>query len=176
MTIARPAKHRRKHRAPGYVCLLALIPAGLTGCGVDLTVGIGGSGGADQLPPEQRVEIKLVNRTDAAIETALFVSTNALENPATDLFIPENLFTNRVGVAATGLIPPFGTDMVDIECGEQLTIGTAQSRFLDQETGDPLGVGSSRVIELGPVFDCGDRISFIYDRQGGEYLVDLTIE
>lgn len=155
------------------------IAAAVAGCGLDVTVGRNNNGndnGAGQPPPEKIVTVQLANLTDAAVETSLYVSTNALADPATELFVPKNLFTKRVGVAATGLIPPLDVDTVEIECGDELTIGTSDARFLDQETGDELGQGNRRIIQLGLVFDCGDAITFIYDRENGAYFVDLNIE
>jgi len=157
----------------------AAVTAVLAGCGLDVSVGgndNGNDNGAGQPPPSRIVTVQLANLTNAAVETSLFVSTNALADPLTELFVPQNLFTDRVGVAATGLIPPLDVDTIDIECGDELTIGTSDALFLDQETGDELGQGNRRIVQLGLVFDCGDEITFIYDREDGEYLVDLIIE
>lgn len=152
--------------------------AAMAGCGLDVNVGNGNNNdnGSGQEPPARIVTVNLANLTNAAVETSLYVSTNALAAPLTDLFVPQNLYTKRVGVAATGLIPPLDVDSVDIECGDELTIGTSDALFLDQETGDELGQGNRRIVQLGLVFDCGDEITFVYDREDGEYLVDLIIE
>lgn len=159
--------------------LVAALIASAGGCGLGFTISDqdnGNDNGVNQPPPPQGVTVRLANLTDAAVETSLYVSTNSLADPVAELFVPANLFTDRVGVAATGLIPPLDVDTIELDCGDELVVGTSEARFLDQETGDPLGTGNRRIVELDLVFDCGDQITFIYDREGNEYFVDLAIE
>lgn len=165
--------------------LLSVLVAGmfsLAGCGVSIigdngNNGGGGGGTGGPPPPEAFIALSLVNLTNTTVVAELYVSTNALANPAEDLFDDDNLFTDRVGIAATGLLAPLSSDDVEIPCTPDLVVGTAGGRFLDNETGELLGTGSQRVLQQGLVFDCGARVTLLYRSLGSdEFTVDISLE
>ena len=122
------------------------------------------------------VRVVLINATEAALETEFFVSSSPLTDPATDLFSGANLFITGIGLAGTGLLAPGEADSADVPCTDDLTIGTRGGKFLDAETGDDLGTGTTRVLQAGLVFDCGDDISFAYRLDGDQYTVEVSLD
>jgi len=133
-------------------------------------------GDTPQPAPDQGIVLRLANLTDAAVDTELFMTTNATSNAMAELFVEENRLIDGVGIAATGLLAPLSSDEIALPCTEELTIGTSGGRFLDQETGEVLGTGTVRILQRGLVLDCGDEISLLYHRDGETYAVDVLLE
>ncbi len=160
--------------------LLALITLlGLPACNSTLFVqpGAGGTDDASAAPtPESAVALRLVNTTDQAVETQVYVSSNGLADPEADLFTPRRLYTGSIGVAASGVLLPNATDTVTIPCSEGMVIGTAGGLFLDAEDGSEAGQGSPRIVQEGWVFDCQDRVTFVYRTVDGEFVADVLLE
>ena len=159
----------------GLVGLILLMPA----CSVTLpnNPGNGDETGTNPLPDDQQiVALRLANLTDAAVDVEIYVSTNGEHNTAETLFVEENLYTDGIGLAATGLLAPESADSVEIDCTEGMVIGTTGGTFYDVETGDELGVGSARILQHGLVFDCAARITLVFREENGEYTAELKLE
>ncbi len=139
-----------------------------------------GSGGdSDQdnpTPVADNVELRLLNLTSSALEAQIYLGTNGPDATPANLFVSANLYTERIGLAATGLLPPAGSDTALIDCVDGLVIGTDGGRFLDTETGQELGRGEPRLLQRGFVFDCDDEITLIYRFTNGGYQVDVNLE
>ncbi len=164
-----------------FVLFLALLTISSAACDVAFQPdpNDGGDDGSDQdnpTPIADTVELRLLNLTSSALEAQIFLGTNGPDATPASLFVPSNLFTERIGLAATGLIQPAGSDTALIDCVDGLVIGTDGGRFLDVETGQLLGTGEPRLLQRGFVFDCDDEITLIYRFTNGGYQVDVNLE
>lgn len=127
-------------------------------------------------PIADSVELRLLNLTSSALRAQIYIGTNGPDETPASLFVSANLYTERIGLAASGLIAPAGTDSAEIDCVDGLVIGTDGGRFLDVETGQELGTGEPRLLSRGFVFDCDDEITLIYRFTNGGYQVDVNLE
>ncbi len=176
--------HRWVGKSFGPMCV-AMVLGCLVGCfaGCDLTFqpnpddGSGDDSDQDNpTPVADTVELRLLNLTSSALEAQIFLGTNGPDETPGSLFVPANLFTERIGLAATGLIEPAGSDTALIDCVDGLVIGTDGGKFLDVETGQELGTGEPRLLSRGFVFDCDDEITLIYRFTNGGYKVEVNLE
>lgn len=147
-------------RRPGLL-LAGWMFLALTGCGGTIIIDPGGNGG-DPGNTDDQVVLHLQNATRAAVRPDLYVGTNGSDATADNLFAPENIFTNGVGLAGSGLMAPVSSDDVRIDCASGLVIGTPGGEFIDDETGESLGTGPSRILVQGLVFDCGAEITLTF--------------
>jgi hypothetical protein len=171
-----------KSRGPAcFALFLALLTVSSAACNLSFQPdpGNGSDNGSDQDNPEpiaDTVELRLLNLTSSALRAQIFLGTNGSEETLSSLFVPANLYTERIGLAATGLIQPSGSDTAEIDCVDGLVIGTDGGSFLDPETGQALGTGEPRLLVRGFVFDCDDEITLIYRFTSGGYQVDVNLE
>ncbi|NOX59574.1 MAG: hypothetical protein GXP29_12070 [Planctomycetes bacterium] len=168
-------------RYPLSWCALLVVALLLPAC--DLTIQPNPDDGLGSLPlpdnPEpiaDTVNLRLVNLTSSALQAQIFIGSNGSTATLEELFVPANLFTEKIGLAASGLLAPASSDTALIDCFDDLVIGTDGGRFLDVETGQELGMGDPRLLQRGFVFDCDDEITLIYRFTGGRYQVDVTLE
>ena len=132
--------------------------------------------GESQPGPGPVVTLRLANLTEAAVEAEIYISTNAAHNTTETLFVEENLFTEGIGLAATGLLAPLSTDAAEMACTNGMVLGTAGGTFCDPQTGAELGAGAPRILQQGLVFDCNAEITLVYSFENGAYRVNLTLE
>lgn len=163
------------------VVLGAMLVVSLSAC--DLTFEPNPDGDSGELPTPDNpapisdtVELRLVNLTSSALEAQIYIDTNGSSATPETLFTPANLFTDKIGLAASGLIAPAGSDTAEIDCFDGLVLGTDGGSFLDVETGQELGSGEPRLLQQGFVFDCDDEITLIYRFTSGGYQVDVNLE
>ena len=159
--------------------LAVILPAMIPACdSVEIVVNTGDLPGEGEPQPQPGpvVTLRLANLTEAAVEAEIYVSTNALDNTPDTLFVEENLFTEGIGLAATGLLAPLSTDVAEMACTNGMVLGTAGGSFCNPQTGAELGTGSPRILQQGLVFDCNAEITLVYRVEGGSYSVDLTLE
>ncbi len=156
--------------------LLTVLPA----CSVTLpgnTGGGDGNTGENPVPEDKKiVSLRMANLTDAAVDVEIYVSSNGEHITPETLFVEGNLYTDGIGLAATGLLAPDSADSVDIECSEGMVIGTTGGTFYEVETGEELGVGSARILQHGLVFDCGARVTLVFREENGVYSAELQLE
>jgi len=126
--------------------------------------------------PEEPLVVRLANTTAVAVDAQVYVSTNAFDNTADTLFVEENLFSEGIGLAATGLLAPTTTDIAEMACTTGFVLGTAGGSFRDPETGAELGKGTPRILQQGLVFDCNAQITFMYSLEDGVYSVYMALE
>ncbi len=168
-------------RPPGLAAgLLAGVLVMAAGCEVTLSPNDNTNGndnsGPEQPVPEASIVLRLANLTDVAVETEIYLSTNGLDVDSNSLFVPEHRVTEGVGLAATGVLAPDSTDVVDLACGEGVVVGTAGGLFRDVETGEVLGRGTPRILQEGLVFDCGATITLVYREEDGTFSVNVALE
>ena len=164
--------------------MLLSVLAVIGGCRATVTPGDGSGSGGDgsNAPPVEppadatTVVVQLVNETTAVVETQFYAAANLTNPSPADLFVPENLMTNGVGVASTGLLIPRTADDVEIPCTQNLVLGVAGGRFLDPDLGTEIGQGTRRIVPAGWVFDCGAVIVFTYKGESIGYSVDVNLE
>lgn len=161
--------------------ILATILAGLAslspaGCGFDFPEETPEPTPTSQPEPEDVIFLRLENETSFALETELYLGTNGLAATPENIFVPENIYTNGVGLASSGLLPPRDDDDVIIPCGEGLVVATAGGTFLDPETGEVEGTGPNRILQQDLVFDCGVVMTFTYRQTANGFTVLVTLE
>ncbi len=168
---------RRIVLAAGLLCGLS---AGIR-CTVDVTSGRLRPGDAAQTsdgdrPTEDVVRIRFRNFTlNEAVDVEFHAANEPLENVPDDLFIPALRVTTSVGVAGTGIIQPRHEDVIEFPCTPDLTIGTSGGSFVDQETGEPRGVGIPRWMQEGPLVLCGNTVTFEFTDDGVDFTTFITI-
>ncbi len=159
----------------GMGLLLVLATVGLGGGCETGVAPLAGSGAGAPVPAtaddESLVRVSFVNETDTVVETQFYVLPQGAGATVDQLMLPNNLVTEGVGVAGTGLLIPLTADHIEVACEDGLTLGVAGGRFLDPDTGEERGRGPARVVQQGLVFDCGAEIVFTYKAQGGGYTV-----
>jgi len=152
------------------------------GCNVDLAAtlnppadnggaGEGSSGGDSVL-------VVFRNLTDSeAVEVEFYTTAEPLEVVPDDLFDPANgyLVVRNIGVGGRGIIAPGETDQLELDCVEGLTLGTTGGLFVDNETGDELGTGTSRWVQEGAQISCGAIVILEYTKEGEAFRTDLLL-
>lgn len=167
-------------RRAGWVAVLVGglgvgIAGGLAGCSVDVTGGLTIPDDIGVAAPAV-VTIRFRNfSVDTAVNVEFHATNDPLETLPDDLLVPENLWTASVGVAGTGIIQPLGVDEIEFPCTDNLTIGTAGGTFLDNDTGDVVGIGTTRWVGEGQLGLCGSLVTFDFSRRADQFTTDLRI-
>jgi hypothetical protein len=133
----------------------------------------GGDGGGDSSP---ELTVRFENHTLRAVDVQLYATGQPVNILEADLFAPANQVTQGIGFAGSGVIQAGASDEVVLTCANVNTIGTRGGRFLDQDSGEQVGIGQQRVLFLGLQFACGDQVTFIYSSSGGGFQTSLRIE
>lgn len=162
---------------------LVFAVAGIVGCGLDLDAELVSpeqeqppSADMPQQVSEETVTIRFRNLTDdEAVDVQFYASNNPLDALPDDLLVEENLVTTSVGIAGTGIIQPWQEDIIEYPCAANLTLGTAGGSFVDNETGEPRGVGTERWVQEGPLALCGSVVTFEFAGKGVDFTTTLTI-
>ncbi len=128
------------------------------------------------VPGDASVLVRFMNETNAVVEAQFHATLDAIGGSAESLFVPQNLVTDDIGVAGTGLLIPRSADTIEWHCSDGLVVGVAGGRFLDPDSGAELGAGTSRIIQQGLVFDCGAAITFTYQETGYGFTVSVSHE
>jgi hypothetical protein len=174
----RSCNHAVALATPLFVVCLILALAGGSGC--EITVPADGNTNENSSPeqplPDQGVLLRLANLTDLAVETGIHISSNGAAATTETLFVPELLVTEGVGLAATGVMAPQTTDVVNLDCGTDMVVGTTGGLFRDVETGEMIGSGTPRILQEGLVFDCGATITLVYREEESAFSVTVTLE
>jgi hypothetical protein len=146
---------------------------GMVGCGGTVIIDPGNNGGNG--PDDDTVILRIQNSTRAAVRPQIYVGTNGADATADNLFVPENIYTNGVGLAGSGLMAPVSADDVEVPCFADLVIGTPGGEFLDDETGESLGSGPRRILQQGLVFDCGAEITLTFRETEDGYTTTVEL-
>lgn len=144
--------------------LLFALAVSLSGCGFEVDPGTGQVG--DTIEPgapaaEDVVTVRFrVFTAQEAVDVQFFATNDPLEVIPDELFVPANSFSESVGLAGTGIVPPLSEDVIIFPCSPTLILGTSGGRFLDSETGELRGVGVARWASEGPLGLCGATVTF----------------
>lgn len=122
--------------------------------------------------------VRLVNESAYAVDVALFVSHDPEVRTAEDVISEANRFRAGVGFLSLGLLDVGESAEATLPCAPALSVATGGGAFLDRTTGALLAEGNGvRFVQLGPQFDCGDRITIRYGQDGQDQPVTtLRIE
>lgn len=151
------------------------IAGALAGCGIDLPTGIvlTPTGGA---PASDTVTIAFRNHaTTDAVDVQFYASNAVLNDVALELFADVNKVQSNIGVAGTGIIEPGEGDVITLPCADDLTIGTAGGRFLDNETGAVRGQGVMRWAEERPLGLCGAVVRIDFSVTGANFDTSIRV-
>lgn len=157
-TLARAAAAGMLAAALGSGCVITFEP-------IDNSNGDGST-------PASTITVRVVNQTDVGLEPQIYFSASA--TTADELFVKSNLFT-RFGIFGRGLIDRFSEDSFTVNCSDARLIGTFGGRFVDN-SGEPQGTGTQRVLTQEVNFNCGERITFIYRRTGGVFVTSIAVD
>jgi hypothetical protein len=156
---ARPGFARACHPA-----LLAYLLIGLGGCIITV------SNPPPPTPPPAPITIELVNDSDFVIDANFFVSGTAVD--ATALFVQQNIYTGY----SQKTIPTLGArEQVEFEfaCDDVSTLGVSRPVFVNPLTFTGGTSQDEIFLTNGGDFDCGDRLRFIYVRDGDAFRVGV---
>ena len=186
------------NRCQRWLCRYALLPCVMGfllsfGCSMDLAEALlyldAATSSEDPTSPDdlapagtggeavaEIVTIRFRNLTvEEAVDVEFYASQNPMANLPDDLLVEENLVTASIGIAGTGIVQPLEEDVIEFPCEAGLTIGTRGGEFLDNETGEPRGMGEPRWAQEGPLALCGAVVTFEFAGDGVEFATALTI-
>lgn len=130
----------------------------------------GGAGSAN------RVTIRLVNASPTmAVDVQLYATGGVVNDLNADLFAPAHQLVSGIGFAGYGLLESGNSDTVVLPCDDALVVGTLGGRFLNEDTGDELGVGTRSVFFQGSQFECGATLTFTYTPVGNGFQTTVQI-
>ncbi len=124
-----------------------------------------GNGPNEPLPPPDpdATTITLTNASDFALDVQFFTSTDPAVTSESDLLSEDNQFRNGIGFLSLGILSSGESVDISLACSDFLFVGTAGGEFLDANTGESIAVSTrSRLAQLGPQFDCGNRVTFLF--------------
>lgn len=125
----------------------------------------------DKDMPDNTVRVRFTNfSTTNAVRVQFFVSSETGITPPDELFVQQFdvTETSSIGVAGSGIVGPQSDDEIEINCADNLIIGTLGGEFLDDNSGKVVGQGDqSRWLVFGGQFDCGATITYSYRSAGG---------
>jgi len=156
--------------------MMGLMIALFVGCDTGFPVGGEGPPGGEPPSTTDTVTIRLINLNGAeAVEVEFFATNAPISVLPDELFVAENRIQASIGVAGTGILEPFAEDMIQIACTMSLSVGTFGGTFLDNETGDVLGMGQPRWAQDAPLGLCGGTVTFVYHKNDDGFLTTLLI-
>lgn len=173
-----------KRTAASAVCAFAVLAISMGGgCTVDLAARLipsgndNGNGGGTPGGDDVRVVFRNLTE-DEAVEVEFYATQEPLAVIPDDLFDSANdfLVVRNIGVGGRGVIAPGETDVIELDCGEGLVLGTTGGLFLDNETGDELGTGTRRWVQEEAQFSCGATVVLEYTSDGDTYATRLRLE
>lgn len=165
----------RRFRLSAVTGLVGGLAAAVVGCSLDMTAGMLPPGDGTQVADDM-VRIRFKNLTiREAVDVEFYATNKPLENLPVDLFVAESLLTENIGVAGTGIIQPWRQDVIELPCTIDLTIGTRGGSFIDNESGEPRGVGTARWAQEGPLGLCGSTVTFEFSGREGDFTTTLTV-
>lgn len=145
------------------------------GCGIEFTT-------PRDLPNDGVMgapEVVTVRFRNFSLEMAVNVQFHATNEVLAvlpdDLLVDANLISSMIGVAGTGIIQPLRFDVIEFECTGNLRIGTLGGVFLDNDTGEVLGMGTVRWIGEGQAGLCGSIVTFDFTGAEGEFTTQLRV-
>ena len=142
--------------------VLGLLPLA---CSVDIGEAVPRSAPGVEETDQVVVRVRFLNLTASnAVNVEFFASNEPIATLPEDLFLPANRITASIGVAGTGIIQPASQDTIDFPCTPTLTLGTMGGSFVDNETGEPRGIGTARWAQEQPLGLCGGSVTFVYSR------------
>jgi len=135
---------------------------------------------AEMTPPDspsEKVTILFQNlsTTDAVDVQFFFIETNVLD-AMNELFVEANAVSRTIGVAGTGILEPERSDLFELPCSTELTLGTAGGNFFDNDTGDPTGTGTPRWVQDSGLGLCRSVVTFVFSDEGDVFTTNITIE
>jgi hypothetical protein len=173
-----------ENRRTGVICigLMAAFMA-TTGCEIQLDPDPPAPNNTATLSDGDRVQptgdaviVRFRNFTvNDAVNVEFYATNRPLLSVPGDLFLEENLVTESIGVAGTGIVQPQTEDTIAFPCGANLTLGTAGGSFSDNESGEPRGLGIPRWAQEGPLALCGSVVTFEFSGNGTDFVTILTI-
>ncbi|GEM_PF-974082 len=158
-------------RAIGLTPILIL----LAGCGLDFAGSILVSP-TENGPDPDTVTVVFRNQTETdAVDVQFYASNAVLVNVTQELFVDANKVVSSIGVAGTGIIQPGDADVISLPCANDLSIGTAGGRFLDNETGAVSGQGVMRWVQERPLGLCGGVVRIDFSESGANFETSIRI-
>ena len=148
--------------------LLLVLPGG--GCVISIDP-LDGGGGGNGGGAGGQFTIRLINATDTTLDPELYIADGPVS--ITQLFERARKFT-AYGVGTLGLLGPFGSDTVTVNCTAAIVIGTRGGAFGD-DLNDPDGTGRQIVLTQDVNVFCGDTITFTYERSGSGFETDFRV-
>ena len=124
----------------------------------------------------ETVLVRFVNLTvDQGVDIEFYAADEPLETLPGDLFVDEHLATAGIGFVGLGIIEPKRTEVIELPCGEHLTIGTRGGIFLDNRTGQETGGGTMRWVQEGQLGLCGATVTFSFAAADEGFTTTLTV-
>jgi len=168
------AVNERDRMGTRFLCLSPILTA-LAGCGLDIAGSIlvspTGNG-----PDPDTVTIVFRNQTVTdAVDVQFFASNAILLNVTQELFVDANKVVSSIGVAGTGIIQPGDADVISLPCANDLSVGTAGGRFLDNETGAVSGQGIMRWVQERPLGLCGGVVRLDFYEDGANFRTSIRV-
>lgn len=168
--------------APTLLIAFALSALIAAGCGSGtFTIGIGDASASgsfndngnsnDNNQLDNTIRVRFANfSTTNAVRVQFFVSAEPGVIPPDELFVQvfDVTSTSSIGVAGSGIIGPESDDEIEIDCRDNLIIGTLGGEFLNDNSGEVVGQGGqARWLVFGGQFDCGATVTYSYRSSGG---------
>jgi len=132
----------------------------------------GGNGDGGDGDQTTVVTIRIVNATNKGLDPEIYISAEPVERD--QLFVAGNKYTD-FGVYGLGVIEPFGSDSFTVDCAAARVVGTTGGSFGDK-VAEPEGTGTERILAQEAQFDCGDRITFTYRREGDGFSTSVAVD
>ena len=156
--------------------VLGLLPLA---CSLDIGEAVPRSAPGIEETDQAVVRVRFLNLTASnAVDVEFFATNEPIATLPDDLFLPANRITASIGVAGTGILEPANQDTIDFPCTPTLTLGTLGGSFVDNETGEPLGMGTARWAQEQPLGLCGGVVTFVYSKnneQDGSFRTRMFI-
>lgn len=167
------SSHAWKWRSIFLSCL-GTTASVLAGCSATPTPPDDGNGD----PQEETILVVFRNLSASqAVQVNFHATSEPLAVIPDDLFVPGNRYTTGIGVAGTGIVQPSQFDFVrDFPCSPSLILGTSGGEFLDNDTGEGLGVSPPRWVEASALGFCGGAVTFTFSSENGEFLTSISID
>ncbi|UCE61137.1 MAG: hypothetical protein JSU63_05175 [Phycisphaerales bacterium] len=118
------------------------------------------------------------------VEVEFYVAEAPLEAIPDDLFSDEHRIGDGnqiegqgIGIANTGILEPGAQDTIILSCDHSYILGTTGGSFLDDESGEVKGVGTTLLVQQGDgyQFICNALIGFDYGPDTDGYKTILSL-
>lgn len=178
MVIRGRAPSRCTRHGVRLVVLIGILHAG---CSLEFIPG-GGNGNDngnanDNSPAADTVRIEFVNQTTTeAVDVQFYATNDPLEVLPDDLFLTPHRVRQGIGLGGTGVIGPLDGDAITFDCTDNFVLGTRGGSFVDAETGELRGVGSSVFAQSADLGFCGGTVTLLFRKEGDAFVARIMVE